>query len=211
MSAPSPKSRPSLILASASPRRQQLLEQIGYRPDTIDPANIDEIIGAGEIPRDHAARLAREKVRSVAPRHKGAVILGSDTVVACGRRVLPKAQTIDQASDCLALIAGRSHRVYTGVALVTSDGELRERLVETRVKVRRLSPEMVSDYLAAGEWDGKAGGYAIQGLFGAHIISLIGSYSSVVGLPLYETSNLLRGAGLLPEKDLSANLPILKD
>lgn len=183
---------PHFILASASPRRRDLLAQIGYRPDEIDPADIDETPGPGELPRAYGARLAREKVQAVAARHEGAVILGADTVVAVGRRILPKTEDEKAARDCLSLISGRAHRVATALAVIGPNGALAERLVETRVKVRRLGDADIDAYIASGEWQGKAGGYAIQGSFAAHIITLVGSYTGVVGLPLYETSNLLR-------------------
>ncbi|MCI5046975.1 MAG: Maf family nucleotide pyrophosphatase [Aquisalinus sp.] len=191
-------SAPRFVLASASPRRRDLLGQIGFKPDEISPADIDETPEPQELPRLHAARLAREKAQHVARTMPDAVVLGSDTVVACGRRILPKAETAEQARHCLKLLSGRSHRVYTGVCLAGPGDALRERLVETRVKVKRLSAMEEEAYLASGEWQGKAGGYAIQGLFSAYIISIIGSYSSVVGLPLYETANLLKGAGVRP-------------
>ncbi|MGV6801367.1 MAG: Maf family protein [bacterium] len=177
------------ILASASPRRQQLLAQIGYIPNEIRPADIDETPLKNELPRQLAARLARHKAQAVA--QAGSITLGSDTVVACGRRILPKAEELPQAEYCLALLSGRAHRVWTGVAVIGADGQLRERLVETRVKVKRLSMQERQKYLDSGEWQGKAGGYAIQGLFAAFIISISGSYTSVVGLPLYETARLL--------------------
>jgi septum formation protein len=185
-----------LILASASPRRRDLLAQIGAAPDEIISADIDETPRPGELPRDHAGRLAREKAVFVAARAPGALVLAADTVVACGRRILPKAETETQARECLDLLSGRAHRVFTGVALAIRADEVRIRTVETRVKVRRLTVEAVDAYVASGEWRGKAGGYAIQGRFAAHIISIAGSYSNVVGLPLYETANLLTGAGL---------------
>ena len=186
---------PKLILASASPRRLDLLAQISVAPDETIPADIDETERKGELPRDYAKRLAVEKAKAIAAKHKGALVLAADTAVACGRRILPKAEDEQCARDCLALISGRSHRVWTGLALAGPGDEVCERIVETRVKVRRLDDAAIDAYIASGEWDGKAGGYAIQGLFAAHIISIIGSYSSVVGLPLYETSNLLNGAG----------------
>lgn len=182
----------SFVLASASPRRRDLLAQIGRVPDEICPADIDETPLKQELPGPHAARLAREKALAVAA--PGAVTLGSDTVVACGRRILPKAEDAATARECLALLSGRAHRVWTALAVAGPDGELRERLVETRVRVKRLSEAETAAYLASGEWEGKAGGYAIQGLFAAHIISLAGSYSGVVGLPLYETAQLLNAA-----------------
>jgi len=185
---------PQLILASASPRRLSLLDQIGVTPDKTVPADIDETPLNAELPRDYVKRLAHEKAAHVASNYENAFVLGADTAVACGRRILPKAEDAQTAQDCLALLSGRSHRVWTGIALVR--GELSSaRIIETRVKVRHLSKDMIADYIASFEWQGKAGGYAIQGLFAAHIISIIGSYSSVVGLPLYETANLLNGAG----------------
>ncbi|MEL7491333.1 MAG: Maf family nucleotide pyrophosphatase [Pseudomonadota bacterium] len=185
--------RPRLILASASPRRLALLRQIGVAPDETVPADIDETPLKNELPRDYAKRLAIEKADYVANQRPGAFVLGADTAVACGRRILPKAEDAETARSCLALLSGRSHRVWTGVALARDD-VISVRIVETRVKVRRLSAAATDAYIASGEWEGKAGGYAIQGLFAAHVISIIGSYSSVVGLPLYETSNLIEGA-----------------
>ncbi|MEM8937575.1 MAG: Maf family nucleotide pyrophosphatase [Pseudomonadota bacterium] len=187
---------PSLILASASPRRLSLLKQIGVTPTAVIPADIDEQPRAKETPVDYASRLAREKAEAVAASHRDAVVLGCDTVVACGRRILPKAEEAQTARTCLELISGRSHRVYSGVALFGPGDHIRTRLVETRVKVRRLSLDHISAYLATDEWRGKAGGYAIQGQFAIHIVNLIGSYTNVVGLPLYETANLLAGAGV---------------
>lgn len=187
--------RPRLILASASPRRRQLLGQIGFSPDEILPADIDETEAPGELPRDLAGRLAVEKAAAIAAAHPGDVVLGSDTVVAVGRRILPKTETAEQTAGCLDLLSGRSHRVYTGLAVAgPGEGVMRQRIVETRVKVKRLSQEERAAYLASGEWAGKAGGYGIQGAFAAFIIQIIGSYSAVVGLPLYETANLLTAA-----------------
>jgi septum formation protein len=184
------------ILASASPRRKDLLAQIGLVPADIIAADIDESVKPGELPAGHAARLAREKAVACAARRGDLAILAADTVVACGRRILPKAESEEQARACLALMSGRAHRVYTGVALRLPDDRLIERLVETRVKVKRLSAEETQAYIACGEWRGKAGGYAIQGRFSAYVISIIGSYSNIVGLPLHETANLLKGAGI---------------
>ncbi len=184
-----------LILASASPRRKALLAQIGIVPDEIIAAEIDETAAKNEIPRDYALRLAREKAGEVAASHPDAFVLAADTVVACGRRILPKAEDEETARDCLSLISGRAHRVYSGVAIIAPGGELALRIVETRVTVRRLDEMAIGEYIAANEWHDKAGGYAIQGLFSKHIIKITGSYSNVVGLPLYETSNLLVGAG----------------
>ena len=187
--------RPKLILASSSPRRLALLELIGVRPDDVVPADIDEEPRAGELARDLAGRLARQKAEAVAARAKGALVLAADTVVAVGRRILPKAEDEKTARDCLRLLSGRAHRVYSGVALAGPGEEMRVRIVETRVKVRRLEADDIDAYIASGEWSGKAGGYAIQGLFAAHIIEIVGSHPNVVGLPLYETANLLKGAG----------------
>lgn len=184
------------ILASASPRREALLTLIGVTPDKITPADIDETPVAGESPRDLALRLAREKADAVARDNPGAYVLGSDTVVGCGRRILPKAEDEKSARACLALLSGRAHRVFSGVALAHPDKTIATRIVETRVKVRRLTTDDINEYIDSSEWDGKAGGYAIQGLFAKHIIMIIGSHPNVVGLPLYETANLLRGVGL---------------
>lgn len=189
------KARAPLILASASPRRRDLLAQIGIVPDEIVAADIDESARAGELPRDHAMRLAVEKARAVALQRPAAFVLAADTVVGCGRRILPKAEDESVARDCLALMSGRAHRVYTGVVLAGPAEEHRARVAETRVKVKHLDRHEIDAYIASGEWRGKAGGYAIQGLFAAHVVSIIGSYSNVVGLPLYETAALLNGAG----------------
>ena len=189
--------RPRLVLASASPRRLELLAQIGVAPDAVEPADIDEAPRSGETPRDYALRIACEKAGAVRARGVEGAILAADTAVACGRRILPKAETEAEVEACLALLSGRAHRVYSAVALGVPDGSaLRTRLVETRVRIRRLSAADAGRYIATGEWRGKAGGYAIQGAFAEHVVGIVGSYSSVVGLPLYETANLLRGAGL---------------
>jgi septum formation protein len=185
----------TLILASSSPRRRELLAQIGIVPDAIDPADIDETPRKGELPLRHAQRLATEKARLVAERHPGAVVLGADTVVGCGRRILPKAETIEQARACLTLLSGRRHRVHGGVALMTPGGKLVERRVTTAVAMKRLSPQELETYLDSTEWQGKAGGYAIQGLAARFVREIIGSYSNVVGLPLFETAMLLEGQG----------------
>ncbi|NRG19546.1 Maf-like protein [Rhizobiales bacterium] len=195
------KKRPTLILASGSPRRLALLQQIGIDPDKLLPADIDESPHRGESPRALATRLARTKAeaarRDADRLVEGAdtVILAADTVVAVGRRVLPKAETSDQADACLQLLSGRAHRVYTGVCVSASKGVLRQRVIETRVRFKRLSRQEIRDYLASGEWRGKAGGYAIQGLAGSFVAKLVGSYPNVVGLPLYETATLLSGVG----------------
>lgn len=180
-----------LILASASPRRLALLAQIGIAPDEVIAADIDETPLAKETPRNLALRLARQKAEAV--KAAGAIVLAADTVVAVGRRVLPKAETEQEARECLRLLSGRSHRVYTGVALKT-DAAIRERLVETRVAFKVLNATEIEAYIASKEWQGKAGGYAAQGLAGRYITSIIGSYSSVIGLPLYETANLIEAA-----------------
>ncbi|MEZ6024147.1 MAG: Maf family nucleotide pyrophosphatase [Hyphomonadaceae bacterium] len=180
-----------LVLASASPRRLALLAQIGVMPDQVVAADIDETPLKKETPRALALRLARGKAEAV--QAEGARVLAADTVVAVGRRVLPKAETEAEARDCLALLSGRGHRVLTGVALKGADGGVRTRLVETRVSFKRLTDADISAYIASGEWKGKAGGYAVQGLAGRYITYLVGSYSNVVGLPLYETANLLEG------------------
>ncbi|WP_165189082.1 Maf family protein [Caulobacter soli] len=187
--------RTPLVLASASPRRLDLLTQVGVAPDRVDPADIDETPLRDETPRRHALRLAVEKARAVAPRSPGAIVLAADTVVAVGRRILPKAETPEQAAYCLKLLSGRNHKVLTGVAAIAPDGREASRLVETRVQFKHLSDAEQADYLAGGEWNGKAGGYGVQGVAGGFIIDLHGSYTSVVGLPLYETLNLLTGLG----------------
>jgi nucleoside triphosphate pyrophosphatase len=193
--------RPQLVLASGSPRRLQLLQQAGIEPDNLSPVNADETPQKGEAPRSLAKRLARQKAELAienAKRHKelqNAFILAADTVVAQGRKILPKTEMLEQASNCLRLLSGRSHRVYTGITLVTPKGALRHRLCETRVRFKRLSQDEIEAYLASGEWRGKAGGYAIQGLAATFVIKMVGSYSNVVGLPLYETVTLLAGEG----------------
>jgi len=183
---------PDLVLASASPRRRDLLAQIGIVPDVVEAANLEEKAMPGELPRDHAARLAREKARAIANKYPNAWVLGADTVVACGRRILPKAENTETAKACLDMLSGRRHRVYGGIAVVLPDGNVRTRLVETRVRFKRLARDEVETYLASEEWRGKAGGYAIQGRAAAFIADLNGSYSNVVGLALYETAALLR-------------------
>lgn len=186
---------PPLILASASPRRKDLLAQIGVVPDEIDPAAIDETPAVGETPLHYAARIAEAKARAVALRHTSARILGADTVVACGRRILPKAETEAQARTCLELLSGRRHRVVGGVCLLAPDGKSRCRLVTTVVAFKRLTAPEIDAYVVSGEWHGKAGGYAIQGRAVAFVRFLSGSYSNVVGLPLFETAALLDGDG----------------
>lgn len=185
-----------LILASASPRRRQLLAQVGIAPDDVLAADLDETPLKAETPRMLALRLASAKAAHVAARAPGAFVLAADTVVAVGRRVLPKAENAREVADCLRLLSGRSHRVLTGVAAISPTGRAGARLVETKVRFKRLSASEIERYLASGEGVGKAGGYAVQGLAGAFVIELQGSYASVVGLPLYETVNLLQGLGL---------------
>ena len=185
-----------MVLASGSPRRLELLRQIGIEPDAVDPPEIDETVLPRELPRDHARRLAAEKAAATAVRHPNAYVLAADTVVACGRRVLPKAEDTTTARRCLDLLSGRGHRVYGGICLRTPDGRSLLRLVETRVTFKRLSSADIDRYLAGGEWRGKAGGYAIQGHAAAFVTGLVGSYSNVVGLGLYETAALLGGQGL---------------
>jgi septum formation protein len=193
--------RPKLVLASGSPRRLSLINQAGIEPDSLQPADIDELPQRGEQPRALATRLARTKAKVAldainrAEELRGAFILAADTVVAVGRRILPKAELLDEASQCLRLLSGRNHRVFTSICLVTQKEAYRQRLVETRVRFKRLSEQDIEAYLASGEWRGKAGGYAAQGIAGTFIIKLAGSYSNVVGLPLYETLTLLSGEG----------------
>ena len=191
--------RIKLILASASPRRRDLLAQIGITPDDIVGAAVDESPKRGERPRDLAVRLGRAKVEAardaLKPGQDGALVLAADTVVAVGRRILGQAGTSSDAERFLKLLSGRNHRVFTGLALVTRSGEVRIRCVESRVTFKRLSPDELAAYLASGEWRGKAGGYAIQGKAGAFVTRLVGSYSNVVGLPLAETAALLEGEG----------------
>lgn len=190
-----------LVLASASPRRLALLQQVGIEPDALLPADVDETPRKAESPRELARRLARAKLAAAqdAARQRDdlrhAWVLAADTVVAVGRRILPKAEIPDEAADCLRLLSGRQHRVYTAVCLLSPKDGRRERIVESRVRFKRLSGREIQSYMASGEWRGKAGGYAIQGLAGAFVVKLVGSHSAVVGLPLYETLNLLDGEG----------------
>lgn len=189
-------SAPFLTLASASPRRLQLLAQIGIVPASVLPTDCDETPGKTELPKALALRLARTKAETAKAMlaGEGAYILAADTVVARGRLILPKAETEAEARDCLAKLSGRTHRVITGIALVTPDGALRARAVETRVAFKRLSRDEIEFYIRSGEWQGKAGGYAIQGLASLFVQQIIGSYSNIVGLPLYETAAMLQGA-----------------
>ncbi|MDR3515153.1 MAG: Maf family protein [Azospirillaceae bacterium] len=186
---------PRLVLASASPRRLDLLQQIGVVPSCVDPADIDESPLARELPGSHAARLAAAKAVRVAARHEGAFVLAADTVVGCGRRILPKAESEADVRACLALLSGRRHRVHGGVTLIAPGGRQWHRLVQTVVIFNRLDTETTDGYVASGEGLGKAGGYAIQGRAAALIRWIGGSYSNVVGLPLFEVAGLLQGAG----------------
>ena len=189
-SAPAP-----LVLASASPRRFDLLRQIGLEPDLVDAGAVDETPLPRELPPAHAQRLAAAKAAAVLPRHGRCFLIAADTVVACGRRILPKAEDAETAARCLALLSGRRHRVLGSVQIVAPDGRRLARLVTTSVAFKRLSAAEVDLYLASGEWRGKAGGYAIQGLAAAFIPWINGSYSNVVGLPLAEVWTLLQGLG----------------
>ena len=184
-----------LVLASASPRRLDLLARIGVHPDEVAPADIDESVPKGELPRDHALRLAREKAEAVAAGHPDALVLAADTVVAVGRRILPKVEDEATLRACMKLLSGRRHRVLTGVALAAPSQPLRSRLVETMIAMKRLSDEEIDYYATHGEWRGKAGGYALQGYGEVYVRHIAGSYSNVVGLPVAETRLLLKSAG----------------
>lgn len=187
--------RPAFILASASPRRLDLLRQVGLVPDRVDPADIDETPRRGELPAPHAVRLAGEKASAVAARHPGAWVLAADTVVACGRRILPKTEDAAAARTSLELLSGRRHRVHGGIALAGPDGRVTTRHVETAVLFKRLTAAEIAAYLAGGEWQGKAGGYAIQGQAALFVRAIVGSYPNIVGLALFETAAMLRGRG----------------
>lgn len=187
-----------LVLASASPRRLELLRQVGIEPDRVVPAALDETPRPRELPAQHAERLAREKAEAVARDHPDAFVLAADTVVALGRRILPKTEEEPQARDCLQRLSGRRHRVLGGITLLAPGGRCGRRLVTTAVRFKRLGAAEIEDYLASGEWRGKAGGYAIQGRAAALIPWIGGSYSNVVGLALAETVALLRGLGWKP-------------
>jgi septum formation protein len=204
---------PKLVLASASPRRLQLLDQVGLQPDLMNPTDIDETPKRRETPRRLALRLAEEKVRAAinAPLVKAlgpqVLILGADTVVGLGRRVLPKAETPEEALDCLRLLSGRSHWVYSAVAVALPSGSVTTRCNETKVRFKRLSREDMTTYIRSEEWRGKAGGYAIQGRAAAFVRYMAGSHSAVVGLPLHETLALLEGAGY-PVHKVWAQAPV---
>jgi len=186
---------PPLVLGSASPRRLDLLRQVGVEPDARDAAEIDERPLRRELPADYAKRMALEKLQTVAARHEGAYVIAADTVVAVGRRILPKPAEAAEARHCLALLSGRNHRVLGAVAVQAPDGRVARRLVTSRVRFRRLHGDEIAAYVAGGEWRGKAGGYAIQGRAAAFVSDISGSYPNVVGLPLVETLALLRGLG----------------
>jgi septum formation protein len=187
---------PSLVLASASPRRLDLLARLGIAPARIVPANIDETPQRGETPRAHAVRLAAEKARAAALLAPGCIVLAGDTVVGAGQRILPKAEDVATARACLKLLSGRRHRVFTAVAVIGADGTLRHALSETVLRFRPLTGADIAAYIASGEWRGKAGGYAIQGRAEAFCVWLAGSHSGVIGLPLFETRRLLLAAGI---------------
>lgn len=192
------KNKFPLVLASASPRRVDLLKQAGITPDLIKPADIDEIPLKNELPGPHALRLAIEKSKTHS--HPHSFVLAADTVVACGRRILPKAETVDDVRLCLSLLSGRRHRVYGGIAIVTPDGRSISRIVTTSVQFKRLTESEADAYCDSGEGLGKAGGYAVQGLAASYIKSISGSYSNIVGLSIYDTLRLLDGAGFF-QKD----------
>ena len=204
--------RPALILASGSPRRLQLLQQIGLNPDAIIPAEIDETPRRGEKARVYALRMALEKVEigakaaAVDPKLANGFTISADTVVTVGSRILPKAELVSEAEHCLRLLSGRGHRVFTAIAVQTPKGAIRSRVVESRVRFKRLSSADLAQYLSSGDWRGKAGGYAIQGLASSFVLKMTGSYSAIVGLPLYETSVLLAGDGYPVQTSWGAGL-----
>ncbi len=185
-----------MILASASPRRLELLARLGVVPEAVDPANIDETPRKGELPLPHVRRLAAEKAAVIAVRHPGKVVLAADTLVACGRRILPKAEAETQALECLTLLSGRRHRVHTALTVIDAGGTARHRVSTSIITFKCLSDAEIAAYLASGEWEGKAGGYAIQGSAEAFVRHMAGSHSGVMGLPLFETRSLLIAAGV---------------
>ena len=187
--------RSRLVLASASPRRLELLRQVGMVPDQVDPADIDERPGRRELPAAYAARVAADKARAVMVRHPASYVIAADTVVAAGRRILPKPDDAEAARRCLKLLSGGRHRVYGGLYVRAPDGRVAARTVQTQVKMKRLAAAEIDAYIASGEWDGKAGGYAIQGRAAAFIPWVNGSHPNVVGLPVCETLACLRGLG----------------
>lgn len=192
---------PRLVLASGSPRRLQLLGQIGITPDALRPAQIDETPRKGEMPRTLASRLARAKAEAARDQISedgdlaDAVVLAADTVVAVGNRILGKPEVVEQAVASLELLSGRAHKVMTGLCVISPDDRVRVRIVETRLRFKRLSRNEIEAYIASREWRGKAGGYAIQGLAGCFVQKVIGSYTNVVGLPLTETAGMLGSEG----------------
>lgn len=187
---------PPLILASASPRRLELLARLGLAPAAVDPADIDETPLKAERPEPHVARLAAEKAAAVAARHPGKVVLAADTLVAAGLRILPKAENEATARRCLALLSGRRHKVLTALTVIDADGTARHRISRSTVRVAHLTPADIDAYVASGEWNGKAGGYAIQGRFEAHVLWMEGSFSGIMGLPLADARAMLRTAGV---------------
>src|ERR1700682_3266895 len=193
--------RPKFVLRPVSPRLLSLLNKAGIEPDALRPADVDETPKRAALPRACANRLARAKaaaaLKSARPDDEfgGALFVRADAVVAVGRRILPKAGLVDEASQCLRLLSGRTHRVYTAICLVTPKESFRQRLIETRVRFKRLSEDDIQAYIGSGEWRGKAGGYAVQGIAGSFVVKMVGSYSNIVGLPLYETISLLGGEG----------------
>jgi septum formation protein len=186
---------PQFVLASASPRRLALLAQIGITPVRVEPADIDESATLQEAPRQHALRIATAKAHAVHARTPGAVILAADTVVACGRRILPKAEDDATVTKCLSILSGRRHTVLTAVALIDAHAKLKTRIVETKVAFRRLNAQEIADYVKSAEGLGKAGGYAIQGHAAVFVRAINGSYTNVVGLPLTETLHMLKACG----------------
>ena len=187
---------PDLVLASASPRRQELLARLGIKAATVDPADIDETPRKGERPEPHVARLAAEKAAAVAARHPGKVVLAADTLVAAGLRILPKAEDEATARRCLELLSGRRHKVLTALTVIDATGTARHRISRSTVRVAQLKPADIDAYIASGEWNGKAGGYAIQGRFEAHVLWMEGSFSGIMGLPLADARAMLATAGL---------------
>lgn len=192
---------PRLILGSGSPRRLELLAQIGLEPDLVEAPDIDETPEKGEKPRPYAVRMARQKAEALEPHHLGDFIITGDTVVATGSRILPKALTLADARACLERLSGRSHNVFSALTIITNTGQVHERLSQNRVTFKRLNAAEISSYLDSGEWQGKAGGYAIQGLAAGFIAKLRGSFSAVVGLDLFHVQSILAGSefGRLPE------------
>jgi septum formation protein len=187
--------QPRLVLASSSPRRRDLLAQVGMPPDVMEPADVDEIPHRSELPAKLVRRLSLAKAGKVVARYADAFVLGADTVVACGRRILPKTESDSEAHSCLIMLSGRRHRVYGGVTIISPSGVKRTRVVATIVAFKPLAKEEIDIYLASGEWQGRAGGYAIQGRAASFVRFISGSYTNVVGLPLFEATQLLTGLG----------------